>query len=163
MELRNGKENNFCWQPPKAWGYRRKKKNVQRGNKFAKPLNYAYCESYELKYSRKSDSFIQNCDLRIKRTLCIDIKRDMNNLECVQKRTTSKVRELRTLEIDLMRFGGFCFSKKRKCLFYWMPKSSYNYPKLRWSYKHLAQVKKVTAFLLMNMRETNPSDFPFSV
>lgn len=94
-----------------------KKKNVQRGNKFAKPLNYAHCESYELKNSRKSDSFIQNCDFKIKRTLRIDIKRDMNNLECVQKRTTSKIRELRTLEIDLMRFGGFCFSKKRKCLF----------------------------------------------
>lgn len=33
-----------------------------------------------------------------------------------------------------------------------MPKSSYNYPKLRRSYKRSAQVKKVTAFLLMNER-----------
>ena len=88
-----------------------KKKDIQRGNKFAKTLHYVCCESHELKNSRRSDFFIQNCDLKIKRMLCIDIKKDTNNLERVQKRTTGRVEELRTVEIDLMRFGDFCFSK----------------------------------------------------
>lgn len=108
-----GNNRNFCWQSPEAWGYR-SEKDVQRGNKFAKTLHYMYCESYELKNTRRWDFFIQNCDLKIKRMLCIDIKKDTNHLERVQQRTTSRVEELRTVEEDLMRFGDFCFSKTQE-------------------------------------------------
>lgn len=95
MKIRNGKYSNYCSQPPKARGYRRQE-NAWRGGKFAKTLRYASCESYELRNPRRFDSFLQNYSLKIKKMLCVDIKKDRNNLECVQKRTTKRVKELRT-------------------------------------------------------------------
>ena len=84
--------------------------------------------------------------------LCIDIKKDRSNLECVQKRITRGSRNSEHIGIDVMRFGDFYFSKKQKRFVPlnaggdW-PKGNCNYPKLQQSYRRLAQVKKVTAFL----------------
>ena len=86
MEVENGKIQQFFLTASKSMRLQKKKKCTER-KQIAKTLNYAYYKSSELKNSGRSDSFIQNCHLKIKRMLCIDIKKDMNNLECVQKTT----------------------------------------------------------------------------
>lgn len=62
-----------------------------------------------------------------------------------------RVKELGTLETNLMRFGDFCFSKMQKGFIPlhaggdW-PKGNYNYPKLLQSNKRLAQAEKSYCF-----------------
>lgn len=70
------------------------------------------------------------------------------------------------LEVDMMRSGDFYLCKKQKSDALnaggdW-PKDSCNYSKLQF-YKNLVRVKKVTAFLLMNIRKPKPLHISFSV
>lgn len=79
-----------------------------------------------------------------------------------------RVKELGTLETNLMRFGDFCFSKTQKGFIPlhtggdW-PKGNYNYPKLLQSNKRLAQAEKRYCFSFMNFGKTKPLYFSFTI